>query len=72
MIILLKLVIETTPLNTELIHHSFSILNKVSFQVRSRVYPYILSYLTRYGRGFYPGFFRFLSDVSVLLADDIS
>ena len=31
---------------------------------------YVPSYLTRRGRGFYPGFFRFLSDVSVPLADD--
>ena len=32
---------------------------------------YIPSYLTRQGRGFYPGCFRFLLDVSVPLADNI-
>ena len=38
--------------------------------MRSRVRRYVSSYLTRGGRGFYPEFFRFLSDVSVPLADD--
>ena len=38
--------------------------------VRSRMRRFVASFLTRRGRGFYPGFFRFLSDVSVPLADD--
>ena len=58
-------------LNTELTHHSFSILNLLSSLVCYRVRRYISSYLTRRGRGYYPGFFQFLSDVSVPLADDI-
>ena len=55
-------------LNNELTHHfSLSKLGK-----RSGALPdAVQSYLTRCGRGFYPGCFRFLSDVSVLLADDI-
>ena len=54
-------------LNTKVI----PVLNYVSSLVRSRVRRYVPSYLTRCGRGFYQGCFRFLSDVSVLLADDI-
>ena len=38
--------------------------------MRSRVRRYVPSYLTRRGRGVYPGFFRCFSDVSVPLADD--
>ena len=54
-------------LNTELTHLLFFIskLGKLSGALPGA------PYLTRHGSGFYPGCFRFLSDVSVLLADDI-
>ena len=58
-------------LSTLSLHTIFSVLNYVSSLVRSRVRRYVTSYLTRRGRGFYPGCFRFLSDISVLLADDV-
>ena len=61
-------------LNTDLTHHSYSIVTRVCSLVRFRVRRSAPSYLTRHGRGFYPRtqvqFPRFLWDDSAPLADD--